>query len=122
MDSISKTNEVSAEARTRAILTELHDVQKLSWRKIAGLDEFRRIPFATLNAIYHGRNVKNVEYRLILGWGISSTVVCVYGPIPDGTQAYSAQECACGQWYISNHPCRKKCFICSPYKGKKANR
>lgn len=32
--------------------------------------------------------------------------------------AFKIDICECGQAFVSNHPRRKKCFICSPYRGK----
>jgi hypothetical protein len=39
--------------------------------------------------------------------------------IPDGSQALMALRCDCGQYFISNHPRRRKCYKCSPYRGKR---
>ena len=54
-----------------------------------------------------------------LGIKTLATVVVIAGEVPAGSQALTAQQCPCGQWFISNHPQRKKCFVHSPYKGKK---
>jgi len=40
-------------------------------------------------------------------------------PIPAGAQVLMAQFCECGRAFIPNTPKRKKCFICSKYRGKK---
>ncbi len=115
------TAEISPQARTRADLHRLHDCEKQSWRTIADLDEYRGISHFTLSAIAAGREPRKLSIRLRLGWPLESyRVVAVGTAIPDGTQAHSAQQCKCGQWFISNHPRRVRCFICSPYRGKKA--
>jgi hypothetical protein len=48
----------------------------------------------------------------------SVVVIIGGGSVPPGSQVISAQVCECGQWFISNHPRRQKCFICSPFKRK----
>lgn len=45
-------------------------------------------------------------------------VVAIAGEVPDGALVIKAERCECGQYFISNHPRRKRCFICSPYKGR----
>ena len=49
---------------------------------------------------------------------ITNAIVLMMGdPLPPGVQVYSASLCKlCGSPYISNHPSRTKCFICSPFK------
>lgn len=57
-----------------------------------------------------------VKVLQALGVEITATVVVVTGgEVPQGAQVINASRCECGQWYISNHPARKRCFICSPY-------
>lgn len=53
-----------------------------------------------------------------LGLPEVSQVVVIFGSVPEGTQAIAANLCECGQWYIANHPRRKRCFVCSPYRRK----
>src|SRR3990172_9236862 len=49
-----------------------------------------------------------------------SKVVSVNGHIPDGAYSLGAMKCSeCWRHYITNHPRRKKCFICSPFRDKK---
>lgn len=48
----------------------------------------------------------------------SVVVIIGDGTVPPGAQVISATMCACGQYFISNHPRRHKCFICSPFKRK----
>lgn len=56
------------------------------------------------------------KIRQILNLPDVAEVVVVFGVVPNGTQAIKADQCPCGQWFISNHPRRKKCFKCSPYR------
>ena len=88
-----------------------------SWRKTAEpLDIFPSMARLIANGYNPGKKI-----RKKLGLQEIATVVVIEGEAPNGTLAHSAQRCHCGQWYISNHPRRHKCFICSPYKGKKGN-
>lgn len=62
------------------------------------------------------------KVRAELGLPPSSVVVVIGGGIvPNGAQTIRALQCACGQWYIPNHPLRSHCFICRParIKGRK---
>jgi hypothetical protein len=61
------------------------------------------------------------KVRKILNLPQSAIVNIVSGTIPDNTQALNAVRCSCGQWFITNHPRRFKCFSCSPYKGSKSS-
>jgi len=93
------------------------DVLGHSWRKIASGGDFGFIPARTLNSIYHGKRDFPKKYRARLGLFPPATVYVVTdGDVPPGTQVISASLCACGQWFVSNHPARKRCFICSPYR------
>lgn len=56
--------------------------------------------------------------RLRLGLPPETTIVVISGEVPPGSQSIAARRCQCGHWFIANHPRRKKCFICSPYRGK----
>jgi hypothetical protein len=59
------------------------------------------------------------KVRKMLNLPIAATVVVIgSGKIPDGAQVIRADLCECGQWFVSNHPSRKRCFVCSPYKRK----
>lgn len=99
----------------------LHETYGISWRKIANLPEFQGIKPGSLSSFYKGTWLpKNAEARRRLGLSLpTSNVVVVFGSVPDGSQALTANKCVCGQWYISNHPLRRNCFVCSPYRGKK---
>lgn len=57
------------------------------------------------------------KVRGLLGLPPESSVVVMAGDVPAGSQALAAMQCGCGQWFIPNHPRRKRCFVCSPYKG-----
>ncbi|MDD5397415.1 MAG: hypothetical protein PHW24_05185 [Candidatus Moranbacteria bacterium] len=39
--------------------------------------------------------------------------------IHDGCQAIYERQCACGQYFIPNHPLRDHCFICRPFRTRK---
>jgi hypothetical protein len=58
--------------------------------------------------------------RMKLGLRQISTVIPIEETIPNGTIALKASVChRCDQYFISNHPRRRKCFICSPFRGRK---
>ena len=59
------------------------------------------------------------KIRKVLGLpDFASVVIVGVGDVPPGTQVIKADKCACGMWYVSNSPRRKRCFICSPCKRK----
>lgn len=92
-----------------------HHARLQSWRKTGAI--FGLNPaMARLIALGYepGRRVREQ-----LGLPPAASVVPVAGAVPDGTQVAAATRCSCGRWFVSNHPRRKRCFICSPYKGKK---
>lgn len=91
----------------------------LSWRQIANLDDYKPIPPGSLCTFAKTGELAD-KWRVRLGLPPkSSRVQVIFGYVPDGSQVLAAQHCACGQWYISNHPARKRCFICRPYGGKR---
>lgn len=59
------------------------------------------------------------DLRVAFGWSPLVTVTPVNGAaVPSGSQVLHAQHCTlCNRPFISNHPRRQKCFICSPYRG-----
>ena len=65
-----------------------------------------------------GYEPRDLEIRSILGLDRDSPVVFVDGRTRPRAQAVGAQRCGCGQWFVSNHPRRRKCFRCSPFRGK----
>jgi hypothetical protein len=89
----------------------------LSWRQISEIPPFTKIPRGTLSVIAKTGKVPR-RWREQLGLPPETTVVVISGAVPPGSQAIAAKQCACCRWFISNHPRRKRCFICSPYKGK----
>ena len=96
-------------------LKYLNGTSMLSWRQIARLDEYSGIPPGTLCTYAKTGYLPN-RYRQRLGLPAVASVAPVMEPIPNGAQALFALRCECGRWYISNHPRRKRCFVCSPYK------
>lgn len=92
---------------------------KNSFRRIAKEDFGNQISHATIQRIYNGHEPKHAGSRLVLGLPQTSLVNPISGEIPAGTQVLNAVQCSCGQWFVTNHPRRSKCFLCSPYKGKK---
>lgn len=57
---------------------------------------------------------KDQRIRFALGLSITAIVIPISGVIPEGTLCLNALQCGCGQWYIPNHPRRRRCFVCSP--------
>lgn len=78
-----------------------------------------------VNRFYLWKIIHNPDYTppvnvlRTLGIGVVSQVVVVFGEVPPGAQVIAAQICTCGQWFVSNHPARKRCFICSPFRKSK---
>ncbi len=94
--------------------------QKHSLRRIAREDYGGRISHAVIQRVLESFEPRDVHNREVLGLPAYQFVVVVTGGvIPPGAQVVSAEVCECGQWYIPNHPARKHCFICSPYKRRK---
>ena len=86
-----------------------------SWREVQK-HEHPDIPFGTLSRIANDGYVPKKWY-LYFGIPLPANVIAVAGIIPNGSQALLANQCSCGAWFISNHPRRRKCFVCSPYRG-----
>ena len=97
----------------------LHGTLGLTWREIANLDDYRGIPAGTLCSYANGVEPKR-KHRQQLGLPPLSEVIYLDGKLPTG-QAISigVSVCECGILYISNHPARRRCFICRPYGGKR---
>ena len=72
----------------------------------------------TLWSIAKGNRPVPAKWREKFGLPPVSTVEPIAGEIPHGAQALGAMRCECGMPFISNHPRRRRCFICSPYRGK----
>lgn len=98
-------------------LREIRDISTYTWREIAGLPEYKSIPAGTLCVIYKTGEIPE-KWRRRLGFPPKGSVVVMSGEtIPVGTQVIAASVCDCGQAFISNHPRRVHCFVCSPFRG-----
>jgi len=60
--------DVQASDRACKRLNKLHDIDRLSWRKIALLDEYKEIPAGSLCSYAKGRIPENNKHRRILGF------------------------------------------------------
>jgi hypothetical protein len=70
------------------------------------------------NGVFPRNKIKRFEF----GLPFQSTVIVIGGgDIPDGAQVIRALQCHCGQWFVPNHPLRRQCFICGPFRGKRVN-
>jgi hypothetical protein len=97
-------------------LKYLHDTLGLTWREISSLDDYRGIPAGSLCSYAHGAEPKK-KHRQQLGLPPLGDVIYLYGYMPTGEAlSIGAIFCECGQLFISNHPARKRCFICSPWR------
>ena len=104
-------------------LIQMHNHSEMSWREIAEMPEYQGINHATISAIARGRDPKNLHIRQILGLPLPTAyITVVIGHVPEGSMSLGAWRCDCGQWFIPNHPARRRCFICRPYKGKRKAR
>jgi hypothetical protein len=93
-------------------IREIHETTQ-SWQKAA---EPYGINKAMARLLAMGYNPgKKIRHKLNLPE--MAQVVAMEGEIPDGAQVIKASLCECGQYFISNHPRRKRCFICSPFRG-----
>jgi len=90
---------------------------KSSWRKTgAQFGISGALAYRIVNRDYEPMTPA-IRYKL--GLPVSARVVSVGAAIPNDTLALSASRCECGRWFIPNHPRRKLCFICSPYRRRK---
>lgn len=64
---------------------------------------------------------KDPEIRHRLGAPVLGLVQCMVDEVlPPGTQVMGSACCArCGRPFVPNHPLRKKCYICAPYRGRR---
>lgn len=60
--------DVQASDRLCKRLNELHGIKGNTWRKIAAMDEYNKIPAGSLCSYSKGRIPKNEEHRRILGF------------------------------------------------------
>jgi len=95
----------------------------LSWERIG---DFYSTPETKITGAHIWKIAKEnyephrPDIRAALGMPAMTTIIVMNGnAIPSGSQVLHAEFCKCGQPYISNHPLRKRCFKCSPYRGKK---
>ena len=87
-----------------------------TWRNVA--KQYGLYPNMT-RLIAYGHQPGN-KIRKKLGLPPRSEVESMSGNIPEGSLALGAIVCIkCEQSFISNHPRRRKCFICSPYRSRK---
>jgi len=95
-----------------------------TWEKVfeAMVPEHRRehVSPATLWKIAKepGYEPKDELIREILGLDPESPVTFVDGQHKPRAQALDVTPCECGRYFVSNHPRRRRCFVCSPYRGK----
>ena len=96
----------------------LHGTLGLTWREIANLDDYKGIPAGTLCSYANGAEPKR-KHRQRLGLPPVANVIYLYGEMPTGEAiSIGAVLCECGRLFISNHPARRRCFICKAYRGK----
>jgi len=90
----------------RRILVDPNDLEKISrslvW-KVANVPEYEP---------------RDLDIRAALGLDQESSVRYVDGRPRPRAQALDVMVCGCGRHFVSNHPRRRKCFVCSPYRGK----
>lgn len=110
----------------RAQLLEIRGLNgspKISWaqvhRSVVPAGQRDRVSVATLWKIAERPpyEPKDPGIREILGLDEESLVLFLDGQRRPRAQAVGAVRCACGQYFISNHPRRKRCFLCGPYRG-----
>lgn len=105
-------------SQVNQFVSELYATKK-SFRRIAREDFNGQVSHAVIQRITEGIEPKKPSIRQVLGLPIAKEIIPFAGEIPNGTQVHQAIRCACGQYYIPNHPRRKSCFTCSPFRGKK---
>jgi hypothetical protein len=98
----------------RTQIDEMRLAQK-TWRAIGG--SLNISGGLALRIWRDGYIPRDPSTRAALGLPPACTVIVIGGGvIPDGAQVIQALQCACGQWFISNAPRRKRCFVCRPYR------
>lgn len=92
-------------------------------RKIHTFNELSQ-KYGLVNVWYFWNLVHSPGYvppdHVLAKWNIKTfvSVQIVGGQVVEGAELISVVgKCNCGQAYISNHPKRKRCFTCSPYRG-----
>jgi hypothetical protein len=86
-----------------------------SWRKIA-MQHGLYPNMARL--IAQGHEPGN-RIRKKLNLPLKSEVIPMEKKIPDGSLVLGSQVCECGQTFVSNHPKRRRCFLCTPFRSRK---
>lgn len=77
-----------------------------------------RISPALVWKIERGHEPTDPAIRARLNLHATVEVVPMGGNIRAGAQVLGSIYCnACGEPFVSNHPRRRKCFRCSPYRG-----
>lgn len=116
----SQSDGVRTPDMLRALIRELNGPGGLSFRKIALLEEFAPVPAGTLCSFAGGAPMPFKWYPRF-GWSRSVEVELVSGSsLPTGLQVLGAERCCqCGAPFASNHPLRRRCFSCSPYRGRR---
>lgn len=90
--------------------------QEGTWRNVA--KQYGLHPNMVRLIAYGHRPGNKIRKKLNLP--LKSEIESMDGNIPEGSLALGAIACRkCGQSFISNHPRRRKCFICSPYRSRK---
>jgi hypothetical protein len=88
-----------------------------SLRQIA--HEYPGLNYADIQRASKGIFPRSATKRQIFELPDFARVLAIDNEIPDGSQVLKASHCIeCNQPFVSNHPRRRKCFLCSPYRGK----
>ena len=91
-------------------------VQGKTWRQIAEPYDLKP---NMARLIANGHEPGN-KIRKMLNLPPKARVISVNGDILDGSLVLGSMICLkCGQQFVSNHPRRQKCFICSPFRSRK---
>lgn len=88
--------------------------QKTTYAKLEEIYDVNR--YYLWKIIHDPDYVPPLKVLMRLGIEIVVNIVVVFGEVPAGAQAVNGRYCECGQPFIPNHPARKRCFLCSPYK------
>ena len=94
--------------------------EKSSLRRVAREGFGGCVSFGAVQRVLAGHEPHDPEVRRAFGLADYHAIVIVGpGVVPPGTQVITAEQCSCGAWFIPNHPRRRRCFVCSPYRGRK---
>ncbi len=118
-DFIAFAKEHPADVSAIGVKALAENVEQLQARAEAAA-EFPGVTYGAIQRALAGHEPQDARIRKALGLPIyHNVVVVVSGDVPPGTQVISAKTCACGRWFIPNTPNRAKCFMCSPFRGKR---